>query len=754
MMKITKLMTLFFAGLMIFTIIGASTALAGIHEACFTYQDLSNPEQFREDCFMVDDKGNAVAGVMKGCIPLPIKLKQDQTCIFCPLFKTLYTAAQTMSIQALKVTHDPVRNVMTIGFSIYIAFMVIGHVSSLTKQDAPKFLTGLFTNVFKFLVAFLLLKYTDTIYNYVINPLLAASLDFGGSMLFEASEALKECKISGNLDGVLPMELYDRLDCFVRGVQKEIAFAQSAGSSLMCVGMNEASGKWGIWDFSMVASGLVVYLAALLLSFAFAFYLIDSVVMLGVIGAMLSFFIACWPFKLTTGYTSKGFNMFMNVFFIFIFMGIVVSINTQLIKAALESGGLGNLQKALSGNIIDEAKKSLDINAVGFLIILCCCFFGFKFSAKSAQLAGNMAGGGGMDIGAKLGGLMVSGAVNSAKRIGKGAAAPVVKKAKQMGGAAADWTKGKVSQGISYVADKTKPFSKVKMGDGTRENPQGSFRAESDDPNKPGNPQNPPTDENANPNPVTEAENAGAVTPGSGTPGSGGDEEGNPKNKNNGSQGAHNEGAGSPGQPPLMMKSTQSGGSEPYNNPVNETQAKAQPIVNNLETAKAREKYLQAREKYERATQEFAQNSTTEQALNLEQMQASLTLQNAESAAAQAVGTPNETAANEKVVAARANLAGVQKRQTAATTQRIGSQKRLVPLKTDLIAAHNTYQNMKKGMNKTEAESQAVISAGTHRAQKDMIVDLIMQAGPRPKGGKSTPNPRQPNPHDPRTAKE
>lgn len=751
MMKITKLLTLFFAGLMIFTIIGTSSVWAKTE--CVEYEDKANPGKMRKDCWDVNEDNEATSGVMKGCMPLPMKLKQDQTCIFCPLFKTLYSAARTMSVEALKVTHDPVRNVMTIGFSIYIAFLVIGHVSSLTKQDAPKFLTGLFTNVFKFLVAFLLLKYTDTIYNYVINPMLAASLDFGGSMLFEASEALKECKIEGNLNGVLPMELYDRLDCFVRGVQKEIAFAQSAGSSLMCVGMNEASGKWGIWDFSMVFSGLIVYLAALLLSFAFAFYLIDSVVMLGVIGAMMSFFIACWPFKLTTGYTSKGFNMFMNVFFIFIFMGIVVSINTQLIKAALESGGLENLQEALSGNVIDEAKRTLDINGVGFLIVLCCCFFGFKFSAKSAQLAGNMAGGGGMDIGAKLGGMMASGAVNSAKRIGSAAAAPVVNKAKQAGSAAAAWTKGKVSQGISYAAKKTQPLSKMKMGDGTRENPQGGPKPESDDPNKPGNPQNPPTDDTANPNPVTEAENAGAGTPGPGTPGPGGDEEGNPKNKNNGSQGAHNEGDGKE-EPLLMMKNTQPRGPELYGNPSNDAYAKAQPIVNNLETAKARENYLQAREKYERASQEFTQNSMVEQALNQEQLQASLALHSAESAAAQAVGTPNEAAANEKVVAARANLAGVQKRQTAATTKRIGSQKRLVPLKTDLITAHNTYQNMKKGMNKTDAESQAVISTGTHWEQKDMIVELIMNAGPRPKGGNGTPNPRQPNPHDPRTAKE
>lgn len=389
-----------------------------------------------EDC-------EAQHGIMKGCIPLQVKLREAKSCLFCPLFQSLYQAVQTISRQAFDATKDPIRIVMSLAFAIAIAFSVLGHVSSLTKQDAPKFITGLLGNSFKFLVAFLLLMNKDTIYYYVINPLLSTALDFGGAMLFTAGQSLNECKtntagLGTSADKVLPNELYATMECFIKGVQAEIAFAQAAGSSIMCVGRNEASGAFGIWDFSMVFSGLAIYLCALLLTLAFGFYLIDSVVMLGVLGALMTFFIACWPFKMTGGYTSKGFNMFMNIFFTFIFMGVVVSINTQLIKASLATGGLENLEDALSGGNISDSKQILDINGAGFLIILCCCFFGFKFSGKTAQLAGSMAGGGGIDIGAKLGGLATSGAVNSATKVGKAAAAPVMAKAKQAGNAALD----------------------------------------------------------------------------------------------------------------------------------------------------------------------------------------------------------------------------------------------------------------------------------------------------------------------------
>lgn len=413
---------------------GTSGGIAGVFE-CDYY------------CWKCDDASDceATRGVMKGCTPLQVKLRQDKECIFCPLFQSLYTAVQTMSRQAFDTTKDAIRKVMSLGFALYIAFSVLGHVSSMTKQDAPKFLTGLLVNTCKFLVAFLLLMNKDTIYYYVINPLLSTALDFGGAMMFKAGDAIKACKtdtagLSGTGDKVLPNELYVTMECFIKGVQAEIAFAQAAGSSIMCVGRNEASGAFGIWDFSMVFSGLAIYLCALLLSFAFGFYLIDSVVMLGVLGALMTFFIACWPFKMTGGYTGKGFNMFMNIFFTFIFMGIVVSINTQLIKASLSTGGLENIEEVLTNGNIKDSKQILDINGAGFLIILCCCFFGFKFSAKTAQLAGSMAGGGGIDIGAKLGGLLTSGAVNSTMRVGNAAAAPIMSKAKQAGNAVLNGT--------------------------------------------------------------------------------------------------------------------------------------------------------------------------------------------------------------------------------------------------------------------------------------------------------------------------
>ena len=395
-----------------------------------------NPYVYEGECTCFTCSGDdcdAEEGAMKGCKPLPAKLHEANECVFCPLFKALYEAVRTISTEAFNATKDPIRNVMLYGFAIYIAFGVLKLVSSMTKQDAPKYISGLLVDTCKFVVAFLLLQSADSIYYYIINPLLSTSLDFGGAMLFSAGDAISSCKADSSAIGsgssaILPDSLYASLECFIKGVQSEIAFVQAAGSSIMCVARHEGAGWMGIPDFSMLLSGLFIYVVALLLSIAFGFYLIDSVVMLGIIGALMTFFIACWPFKLTGGYTGKGFGMFMNVFFNFVFMGIVVSVNTQLIKASLATGGLENLEATLHNDNIKDAKEILDITGMGFLVIACCCFFGFKFTAKSASLASSMAGGGGIDIGARLGTILTSGAVNSTMAVGKSAVMPTVNK--------------------------------------------------------------------------------------------------------------------------------------------------------------------------------------------------------------------------------------------------------------------------------------------------------------------------------------
>lgn len=409
---------------------------------------------------MEGDKFQSITGVTRGCVPLPAKLAESRSCIYCPLFKTIFNAAQSMSTKAYDKLAGPLANVMLIGFAIVIAFMVLKNVSSFTKQDAPKFVTELLVNMFKVLVAYYMLKNANIVYGYIVGPVLKAGFEFGSSLLFAENKYLAACDVSKTLqnvsNGVMPAYLYTNLDCFIRAVQAEVAVPQSVGSSLMCVARNAGKESIGpvrnvLWDFGMMFQGFAIWVMGWIISLAFAFYLIDATIQLGIIGALMPFLIACWPFKATRNYTSKGWGIFMNTFFVYVFMGLVVSINVELLGQGLtgSKGGFDAIMKALNGNKVQELKELLDIGFAGFLVLVACCLFAFKLTGQASDLAGTMAGGGGPKIGANIGGLAYGAAtkgVQGTLKTGLGAAKAVSDKTglTNVVNKGRDWAKDKV----------------------------------------------------------------------------------------------------------------------------------------------------------------------------------------------------------------------------------------------------------------------------------------------------------------------
>ena len=420
-----------------------------------------NPIKLAEYYFIMEgDKFQSITGVTRGCVLLPAKLAESRSCIYCPLFKTIFNAAQSMSTKAYDKLAGPLANVMLIGFAIVIAFMVLKNVSSFTKQDAPKFVTELLVNMFKVLVAYYMLKNANIVYGYIVGPVLKAGFEFGSSLLFAKNKYLAACDVSKTLqnvsNGVMPAYLYTNLDCFIRAVQAEVAVPQSVGSSLMCVARNAGKESIGpvrnvLWDFGMMFQGFAIWVMGWIISLAFAFYLIDATIQLGIIGALMPFLIACWPFKATRNYTNKGWGIFMNTFFVYVFMGLVVSINVELLGQGLtgSKGGFDAIMKALNGNNVQELKELLDIGFAGFLVLVACCLFAFKLTGQASDLAGTMAGGGGPKIGANIGGLAYGAAtkgVQGTLKTGLGAAKAVSDKTglTNVVNKGRDWAKDKV----------------------------------------------------------------------------------------------------------------------------------------------------------------------------------------------------------------------------------------------------------------------------------------------------------------------
>ena len=408
----------------------------------------------------------------EGCEVLPVKLYKQKECFFCPLFGVIYRAADEMASLAMDKLAAAFATLIALGLGIWIAFQTLTHVSSLTKQDAPKFLGNLLKQGFKFIIAFLLLQYQKEVYTWIVNPLLKSGLEFGQNLLSYKLSGIDEQNIATVGGNFYTQATYVSLHRFIAAIQNSIAFMQAIGTSLMCIGgnlmINISLNDWELGTgFQMMIQGLILAIFGFLLSLAFAFYLIDAVVQLGIVGALMPFMIACWPFKLTAQYTNKGFSMLLNSFFVFVFVGLVVSINLKLVDSALGStqktttetaaqpqenqkpakktgeqnfGALMQIANAINEQRMEtkDGKPGLrdltDIGGVGFLILLFCCIFGFKFCGQSSALADKMAGGGMKAIAPSIATMGASATLSAAKKVSQPMREAVADKVTEVGG--------------------------------------------------------------------------------------------------------------------------------------------------------------------------------------------------------------------------------------------------------------------------------------------------------------------------------
>ena len=377
---------------------------------------------------------------IRGCEVLPVKLYNARKCFFCPLFSTMYKVSGEITAISFKNLATAFATILMLGLALWVAVQTLTQVSSLTKQDAPKFLTNLIKQSYKVLIAFLLLQYSTQIFELGITPVLKAGLAFGNAMLDERYSVIKT---SDNLTDDQKMEeqnpgitkrramltnttyfdgdLYLNLDNFVVNVQRNISFMQGIGSSLICIGGHGMITPGSIITFGagfmMMIQGILLAAFAFLMAIAFAFYLLDAVVQLGLAGALMPFLIASWPFKITAKYSKIGWNMILNSVFIFMFAGMVITVDLNLVSAAVnftvneqtdtvneetcqdaehcevKMGSLYAIAKAINTQNEKELVNLTDISGVGFLILLFCCIFGFKFIGQTKEMAGAFASG-------------------------------------------------------------------------------------------------------------------------------------------------------------------------------------------------------------------------------------------------------------------------------------------------------------------------------------------------------------------------
>ena len=435
-----------------------------------------------------------------GCEIMQIKLFNMQKCFFCPLSAMIFKAANKVTSSAFRYFKDPFRFLIVMFWGVWLAYTTLQYIFSMTKQNAPKFLSTVMKQSFKFLIAYLLLIYSQDVFRMFIVPVLDAGLELGTAIQtvklgeIDSNEAgigrytvgLEETYFNARMsDGTL----YEKIEIYLADLQLRLAYMQVIGSTIFCAGshlmfhMPGLNVKKLLINFQdglrMMLLGSILTIFSVMLTMAFAFYFLDGLLQLAFIGGMMPLMIAGWPFRVTAQYATTGFKMLLNTFFLFFFTGFVISVDVELINQSIAlsqaqksgsginnsigkdgdaqkvSGGFDTIIEAINNQEMGEhgattgLRNVTDIGGVGYMLLIFCCVYGFKFVKEVSPLAETLSAGGGVGVASKVGTM----AASAAKGVASKATAPVRK-------AAGDAIKQKVGSGMSKLKNGTGNFLK------------------------------------------------------------------------------------------------------------------------------------------------------------------------------------------------------------------------------------------------------------------------------------------------------
>ncbi len=376
--------------------------------------------------FLYMDGGNPVLSYgsndFKGCEVLPVKLFNMKSCFFCPAAQVIFAAANNATRESFDSFAHSFIILIVVVYAVWLALTSLQQVFPFTKKDAADYIEIILKQTLKFAIAYYLLINSATLFKMFVSPVLQSGMVMGEKIQLQEVKSIKEAKNIDvpevklgsdyyNIKSSTGKTLFVQIERYLSVIQGQMAYMQAIGTSLFCVGTRQMfNWPWKeefIDGLRMTFLGSFFCVIGFLLSIAFAYYFLDAILQLGLLGVLMPLMIAGWPFKITSNYAKKGLEFLLNTFFVFFFTGFVVSVNMVLIDNALsmsneateigltddDISGFGAIATAINEQNITDLDKATSIGTVGFLLLFFAAFFGFKFVQQVQPLANKLSGG-------------------------------------------------------------------------------------------------------------------------------------------------------------------------------------------------------------------------------------------------------------------------------------------------------------------------------------------------------------------------
>jgi hypothetical protein len=354
------------------------------------------------------------------------------------MFKVLFNTSSVMALKSYKALASGLANLVMAVLAIWIALVVLRYISSFEAKDPRKMIQEILLQLFKVLIVWVILQgQFFNVLQLTLSPVFNTGMTFAQSITSTGScsdSAPYMQNITGydkefaeSSGGGLPASMGKNIVCTIKTMETAVSKMIARGRQLLCLSWTEPN----LWFYvvpsvPMLLSGLMVYIAGIILLLAFPWCLVDCVLNMAIAAGLAPAAIAAWAFKATSEYLKKIWDFFMNAMFNFVFLSIIIYI---IITA------LNQLFVPLD-NLKDDVDLLMDpINGLAYwgvfglkLSVICLLGWVFldegkSFAQKFARATGVSAGRG---IGRSVGGFFA--------QAGKKAAQISAKTGKKLGG--------------------------------------------------------------------------------------------------------------------------------------------------------------------------------------------------------------------------------------------------------------------------------------------------------------------------------
>lgn len=337
-------------------------------------------------------------------------------CWSCPIFKKIFLAINILVNHItgnLKEMLIPLTGIILL---FLIAFKVLTNVSNVINISGAGFLENLTQTILKFIVIFLLLSSMNTLYQYILEPILRISLSianrfqeliFGTTLsntynisttsLTTLNEYLRsigaqELSISSctnidcNVPGIiLGNHVCTNLIATLCHISSAIIVGFSIGLTFLVAGCNAIENSVNI---VLIITGILVCISYISIIIKVPLMLIDPLFKMGFVLAFSPILIVLWFIPSTASYVKNAFFIFLSSCFQFIFVSFLTVFAISMLNFAL---GVGD-QKDVLEKIIRGSDMAIIVSSLktGFIIVI-WAFMASNLASKIMDMSSSLA---------------------------------------------------------------------------------------------------------------------------------------------------------------------------------------------------------------------------------------------------------------------------------------------------------------------------------------------------------------------------